>query len=102
MNGFPSGRRLPAVVVAIVAGGLALVDSSAGAGEDFRVGWYSINGGAGTASIGGDYRLRGSIGQAVSGTVSGGDYELNAGFWQARRASCATTPDRLFCNGFED
>lgn len=99
MNGLSRRRRiLRSVLVAI---GVALANVSASAGEDLRVDWYSINGGAANASAGGGYELRGSVGQAVVGSSWGGDYELTAGFWQARRASCATDPERIFCNGFE-
>lgn len=99
MNGHCRRRRvLRSVLVAI---GIALANVSANAGEDLRVDWYSINGGAGNASAGGDYELRGSIGQAVVGTSGGDGYELTAGFWQARRAPCASDPERIFCNGFE-
>ncbi len=36
---------------------------------------------AGGASEGGEYSLQGTIGQAETGTVTGGEYDLSGGFW---------------------
>lgn len=99
MNGLTRRQRIVRSV--LVGVGVALGNVSANAGEDLRVDWYSINGGAGNASVGGGYELHGSIGQAIVGGSWGGDYELNAGFWQSHRTSCGSDPDRIFCNGFE-
>lgn len=99
MNGLCRRRRI--LRSALVAIGIALANVSANAGEDLGVDWYSINGGAGSVSACGDYELRGSLGQAVVGASWGDGYELTAGFWQVRRAPCASDPSRIFCNGFE-
>ena len=61
---------------------LASLASSLVAGPDYRLDWFSIDGGGGT-STGGDYALRGTIGQpdATPGTLTGGSYSLQGGFW---------------------
>jgi hypothetical protein len=47
--------------------------------------WWTVDGG-GSASSGGGYGLSGTIGQADSGSMSGGHYAVNAGFWNTYRA----------------
>ena len=48
--------------------------------QDYRIDWHTINGGGGTSS-GGPYSLSGTIGQPDAGTLGGGDYVLEGGFW---------------------
>ncbi len=47
---------------------------------DFDLSWSTIDGGGGTSS-GGDFTLRGTIGQPDAEFMVGGDYELIGGFW---------------------
>lgn len=47
----------------------------------YELNWYVIGGG-GDATTGGSYALGSTVGQPVAGPVSGGSYQLNAGFWQ--------------------
>ncbi len=49
--------------------------------SDYSIDWYTIDGGGATFSIGGSYSLGGSIGQPDAGSLSGGSYQLNGGFW---------------------
>ena len=42
--------------------------------------WWTVDGGGGEASAAG-YQLRGSIGQADAGAMSGPGYQLSGGFW---------------------
>ncbi|USO00078.1 MAG: hypothetical protein H6810_05290 [Phycisphaeraceae bacterium] len=59
----------------------ALVTSSALAGPDYSINWYTIDGGGGT-SAGGGYTLSGTIGQHdASNAMTGGAYTLTGGFW---------------------
>ena len=47
----------------------------------YSIDWHTIDGGGGTSS-GGNYTLRGTIGQPdAAGTMSGGNYTLQGGFW---------------------
>ena len=58
---------LAAVVIALANGSLALP--------------RQVLGGGGTESAAGDVVLRGTLGQPVIGSVSGGDVALGQGFW---------------------
>ncbi|MHC4556598.1 MAG: hypothetical protein ACYTFW_13470 [Planctomycetota bacterium] len=46
----------------------------------YKIDWYTIDGGGGTSS-GGQYTLTGTIGQPDAGWSIGGIYELLGGFW---------------------
>lgn len=52
---------------------------SAGA-QQYRIDWFTIDGGGGTSS-GGGYTLSGTIGQPDAGTLTGGNFVLEGGFW---------------------
>jgi hypothetical protein len=43
--------------------------------------WYTVDGGGGTFSQGGNFSLGGTIGQYDAGSMSGGDFVINGGFW---------------------
>src|SRR3954463_3740950 len=58
---------------------LALAGVDAGA-QNYRIDWYTIDGGGGTSS-GGPYTLSGTIGQPDPGRLSGGNFVLDGGFW---------------------
>ncbi len=49
-------------------------------GQDTKIESHVISGGGGTSSSG-NIVLTGTIGQPVAGLSTGGDYQLNAGFW---------------------
>ncbi|MCU0857128.1 MAG: hypothetical protein MUC65_01825 [Pontiellaceae bacterium] len=44
------------------------------------INWFEVSGGGGTSTNGG-YSLSGTIGQADAGTLSGGGFTLEGGFW---------------------
>ena len=71
---------LPAVVALLVAFA-ALAYAQTGGGYDLS--WSTVDGGGGTFSTGGTYELGGTIGQPDAGTLSGGAYSLEGGFWGA-------------------
>ena len=48
--------------------------------QSYAIDWYNVDGGGGT-STGGVYSVAGTIGQPDAGTMSGGNYTLNGGFW---------------------
>jgi hypothetical protein len=50
------------------------------AAAQYAIDWYTIDGGGGTSS-GGPYTLSGTIGQPDAGTLVGGNYRLDGGFW---------------------
>ena len=49
------------------------------ANAQYAIDWFSLDGGGGT-SIGGSFTVIGTIGQADTGTLSGGQYTLQGGF----------------------
>ena len=51
------------------------------AADDFEVSRSTIDGGGAMLSTGTDLELSGTIGQPDAGILSGGDFELNGGFW---------------------
>src|SRR3989442_3601084 len=55
---------------------LAVVPANA----QYAIDWFTIDGGGG-ASSGGGFTLSGTIGQPDAGTLSGGNYTLQGGFW---------------------
>ena len=54
--------------------------ASAKACGDYRIDWYTIDGGGGRSS-GGPYVLTGTIGQPDADWSEGGNFELLGGFW---------------------
>lgn len=46
----------------------------------YSINWSTIDGGGGTMS-GGDFVLRGTIGQPDADNMDGGDYLIHGGFW---------------------
>jgi hypothetical protein len=48
--------------------------------QNYSIDWYKIAGGGGT-STGGVYSVSGTLGQPDAGTMSGGNFTLEGGFW---------------------
>ena len=85
-------RRINPTAIATLAGVLLLTGTAVlanmGAGG-FTADWYSIDGGGGSAA-GGGLALTTTIGQHDAGEMTGGDWTLRGGFWDAPGA---VTPD---------
>lgn len=64
-------------------------------GESYQLGRATLDGGGGRSSAN-EYTFSGSIGQPDTGTLRGGAYALQAGFWTA------TGIDSLFSDRFEE
>ncbi len=60
---------------------LLLTTSAASAAAGDTLSWWTTDGGGGTSSAAGGYSLSGTIGQADAGSLSGGSYRLQGGFW---------------------
>jgi hypothetical protein len=60
---------------------LALALTAAVVANGFDLSWWTVDGGGGTFSTGGDYTLGGTIGQPDAGLLTGGDYTMGGGFW---------------------
>jgi hypothetical protein len=48
--------------------------------QNYAIDWYTIDGGGGS-SAGGIYAVSGTIGQPDAGSMSGGNFSLEGGFW---------------------
>jgi len=58
-----------------------IAPASAQSGGGYNLTWNTFDGGGATFSTGGTYSLGGTIGQPDAGSLSGGSYTLNGGFW---------------------
>ena len=59
-------------------------EPSSAPGNGYELVWYSIAGGGTSLAAGGNYTLGGTIGQPCAGTMAGGVYTLDGGFWIGR------------------
>jgi hypothetical protein len=57
-----------------------IVDAAPPPEEGFQIDWWTVAGGGGE-STDGSYNLKGTIGQHDAGSLQGGDYGLQGGFW---------------------
>jgi hypothetical protein len=87
-----------ALRLGIPVAGLIAATAWAAPGAARLQGEVIANGGT-SHSVGGDYRLAGSIAQPVAGPASGDAHRLHSGFWQPALGAPA---DPIFRNGFED
>ena len=75
---------LTLTIVALVLT-LSLINAPASAAPrttpGYTIDWYTIDSGGAMNLQGGSYTLSGTIGQPDAGTLSGGNYQLNSGFW---------------------
>lgn len=58
-------------------------------GGDLDLSWATIDGGGGM-SDGGDFALRGTVGQPDAGRLSGSGFSVQGGFWQCQTAVIST------------
>ena len=65
---------------------LALFVSHRLPAQSFSLDWFTIDGGGGT-SVGASFALSGSIGQPDAGTLRGGVFVLEGGFWSGVAAA---------------
>lgn len=68
---------------------MSMIAAASVSAQSFSIDWYKISGGGGTSS-GGNFSLSGTIGQADAGSMTGGTYSLDGGFWSI--ASVVQTP----------
>ena len=59
---------------------LLVILTASAASAQYKLSWYTIDGGGGQSS-GGDFTLTGTIGQPDAAWSRGGGYELLGGFW---------------------
>jgi hypothetical protein len=63
--------------------------------QSYSIDWYKVAGGGGT-STGGVYAVSGTIGQPDAGSMSGGQFTLQGGFWALPVAVQDTNAPALF------
>src|SRR5687768_18612225 len=63
-----------------ILGGAILSMALTLSAQNYKIDWFTIDGGGGTSS-GGPYTLSGTIGQPDAGTLAGGSFSLVGGFW---------------------
>ncbi len=79
-------RRLTRPTLALLLLALALLPAASSAlaqasdGDEYSLAWFTVDGGGGVSS-GGEYVLRGTIGQPDAGALVAGEYALGGGFW---------------------
>lgn len=75
----------PATLLALLVTSFALAQS----GGVYNLEWNTFDGGGATFSTGGTYSLGGTAGQPEAGSMTGGAYALNGGFWLASSSPTA-------------
>lgn len=68
-------------ITLVVALAFANAPASAKPADTYTIDWYTMDGGGTMSAVGGPYMLSGTIGQPDAGTLNGGNYKLNGGFW---------------------
>lgn len=63
------------ILITVILSGAASADVLS-----YSLDWWTVDGGGGTSS-GGNYALRGTVGQADANVLTGGEYTLSGGFW---------------------
>ncbi len=89
--GVPLGKAALALAVLLTFGTMETGVAQAQP-ADFQMTWFSVDGGGGV-SEGGGYALRGAIGQADAGTLTGGGFVLSGGFLVGGGATSGPEPD---------
>ncbi len=69
------------MLIVLIATSQGAHPAIAQSGGGYDLTWNTIDGGGAMFSTGGAYSLAGTIGQYDTGTMSGGSYALNGGFW---------------------
>jgi len=69
------------ILLSILAGLPLISDVHASASPEYRIDWWTIDGGGAISSSRGDFSLSGTIGQPENGTSSAGNFAVSGGFW---------------------
>jgi hypothetical protein len=85
VEGIPSAARFATrsglkSALLFVVSMLLVLSPFARAQTNYAIDWFTVDGGGGT-STGGVYSVSGTIGQPDAGTMSGGSFTLQGGFW---------------------
>jgi len=97
--GCDRGRALRMTVAVPLLAMLALHDAGA---QELDLAWYTVDGGGTMFSSGAAFELGGTVGQADSGILAGGDFSLSGGFWRPPEFVCVTCAGDMNGDGFVD
>jgi hypothetical protein len=90
---FRSERLKIAALVGLVTAALVFFTAPVQS-QSYSIDWYTTDGGGGT-SAGGVYSVSGTIGQPDTGSLSGGNYALEGGFWSVFAVQVPGAPTLL-------
>ncbi len=76
-------RKRLTLLVALVLCLAASLPAASQSGGGYDLTWFTVDGGGVGAGLPSPYSLDGTIGQADAGTLGGGGYTLDGGFWGA-------------------
>lgn len=62
---------------------------------DYTIGWHTTQVGGGV-STGGEFSVAGTIGQADTAQVQGGDFAVNGGYWNEQSDTGISLSNRIF------
>lgn len=68
------------ILIIVLLMALILIGGVLAAVQSYEINWWTADGGGGILT-GGNYRLRGTLGQADFGVMEGGEFSLQGGFW---------------------
>lgn len=80
-------KRILSLLLVVLLLLIAVPSSNAQSGSGYDLSWNVIAGGGATFSVGDNYTLGATIGQAAAGPLSGGNYTLSGGFWNGALAN---------------
>ncbi len=92
----------PAGIAARAALSLLLVATGLAVADDYRLDWYTIDGGGEMFSAGGGYTLSGTIGQPDAQpppVMTGGEFRLVGGFWPVGTVGPPVLRADMDCDG---
>lgn len=89
---------LPALVLCVLVATAALAQS----GGTYDLSWNTVDGGGATFSTGSTYSLGGTAGQPDAGSMNGGTYALDGGFWNGIAGKPTAALLALFQGRFEN
>ena len=94
----------PSRIVLAHGGTLETFLAKGGDGSTFELTWFTVDGGGNRSADGDLFSVSGSAGQPDAGLMTGTDRDLRGGFWAflgARLQGTCSSPDAVFCDGFE-
>ena len=80
MNHYQINRSRLLIVCLMIGLLFAVPTLAAAATGNYSLDWFTFSNGGGLSN-GGDYQLNSTVGQSLAGSMKGGSYRLNVGYW---------------------